>query len=1051
MTGSTPAEPSVEFRLFGRFVVLVNGAEVASADFGGRKGRRLLRILLTRHPAHISTDALTELLWPGAGPRDPSANIAVLVARARRAVGRRDLVVSGDNGYRMGLPDSEYRLDTAEFVDLVTAVRTSEANLALSAYRTALDLWCGEPLVEDQYDEWAAEYRDMLRRHRIEALERGAALCLQESDTAQAVEWSLTAFDDDPLRESAAVLAMKSLAAHGDPGRALVVYDRLRRGLADELGVRPSSAAVEEFERLLRSGAGSTTPEAGSSTPGASGNLTAGQTLSPLRFVGRDSELTRLRSLIQMPGAVATVAGHSGTGKSRLAAVLCDGTEAVRVRCFAAQRDDVWSTAGLLIRELLPLTPGVIDDLAAPLRGALATLVPDLVEDDHRAVDAETMRALIVELFTRLIAAAPIAVVVLDDIQWCDESSLSTVSVAVRRASGPALVLVYRSEEVYPGTTRHAALTALAPDLRLTLGGLDTAAVRGVIADTVAADILVENTDRSPMAITEAVRALSATGLLHADSEGRWRAPEVSADQLRRAAHATQEEHLGRRLDAVSGLAVEVIDLLAILRRETPAADLARVLATDAADVLDAVTRLAQADLVRLGEHGWAPAHDMISDVAACRLDVVRSARLHALAAAAIDASTDPASAAYHWSKAGNARRAAAAYAQAARSALDSYAHDEAESLATAGLQVGPTTTAVTASLHEVRALTRARNGDLPGARNDFRAALRCDLPGARQAAVLAELAMVASGSDDMVRAADLCEIALVRAGDEPAARARALEVGSILDMNLGLRDRATERAQEAMRLYTEHGNGAGVARVLDARAMASFLDGEITRGGDLLARAADLFAESGDLLRVVTPRSTHGHSLVFAGRPADGLVASTDAVELARTLGHQEGISYALWHRSEALSALRRSEEAVDAATEALAIAREIGHRGWTATAYRALGIAHQSAGDIEPARAAYRASLEASKHLDLFRSWACSRLAMVEITTGNLDVAAELVGRALRVGPGLGHHEARLANYLLAAARGDPDTERIAAELVEAAVRDGARAVVLAAGRDI
>jgi DNA-binding SARP family transcriptional activator len=69
---------ALEIRLLGRFVVLRDGREVPAADFGGRKVRALLRILLTRRGSFVSHDVLTELLWEDRPPADPAANLQVL-------------------------------------------------------------------------------------------------------------------------------------------------------------------------------------------------------------------------------------------------------------------------------------------------------------------------------------------------------------------------------------------------------------------------------------------------------------------------------------------------------------------------------------------------------------------------------------------------------------------------------------------------------------------------------------------------------------------------------------------------------------------------------------------------------------------------------------------------------------------------------------------------------------------------------------------------------------------------------------------------------------
>ena len=90
------------------------------------------------------------------------------------------------------------------------------------------------------------------------------------------------------------------------------------------------------------------------------------------------------------------------------------------------------------------------------------------------------------------------------------------------------------------------------------------------------------------------------------------------------------------------------------------------------------------------------------------------------------------------------------------------------------------------------------------------------------------------SGSEDLVRASELAELAVVEASGDDAARARALEVASVIDMNLGHPGRARQRAAVALQIFGGLGDSHGAARILDARAMATFLDSDIRLGTEL-------------------------------------------------------------------------------------------------------------------------------------------------------------------------------------------------------------------------
>jgi tetratricopeptide (TPR) repeat protein len=475
-----------------------------------------------------------------------------------------------------------------------------------------------------------------------------------------------------------------------------------------------------------------------------------------------------------------------------------------------------------------------------------------------------------------------------------------------------------------------------------------------------------------------------------------------------------------------------------------PARILAGASAADEAAVLDDLDALTRADLARLGNQGWATAHDLIAETVATRLDRSHAARLHAALARALEFDdADPAELARHLLGAGDGQSAANAFTRAAQQRLDRFANEEAESLAESGLELAPSAP-VRAALHEARADARSRRGDLTGARSDLRAALSLVQEGARRSRILSRMAMLAFGAEDLVRAAELVEVALAAAGSDRVARAHALAVGAITDMNLERPERAAARSEEALTLFELSGDPRGVADILDGRAMGQFLSGDIASALGAFDRVARLFEDAGDLLRIVTPRSTRGHGLVFAGRPELGLADTTEALELARALGHPEGQAYALWHQTEALSALGRYDEGRESAEEALKIAEAIGHRGWTATALRALGIVLQDAGALDEAEAAFRRSLELSEHLSLFASWASARLALVSLARGDSTAAEPFVARALSEGPPLGHYEARLARAELAAAREEPEAAAIARDAMTRAESGGHHASV-------
>jgi tetratricopeptide (TPR) repeat protein len=573
-------------------------------------------------------------------------------------------------------------------------------------------------------------------------------------------------------------------------------------------------------------------------------------------------------------------------------------------------------------------------------------------------------------------------------------------------------------------TAALAAVRATRTVVDVTVGALPDAALAALVGDPRLSAVLRTETDRTPFALAEVLRELAVRGAAAAGPDGRWQPRDATAVALAiDVGRQGQRRAVRRRAERETGVRAQVLALVALLARETTARVVATAAGLDPREALDALSGLATAGLLRLGEQGWATAHDLVGETVTAALAPGERGRLHGLLAAALEAAdADPAEVARHHRDAGDGTAAAAAFERAAHRALAEHATREAAAHAEAGLALQ-----ARSGLFEVRAQARAAHGDVAGALADLQAA---GGTGPARSRRMSRSAMLTMGAHDPARAAELAELALVEAGADASARAVALETAAVLDVNLGRPGRAAERADAALALFRGLGDGAGVARILDGRAMAAFLDGRITEAVGLFGRIAALFEDSGDLLRVVTPRSTRGHGLVFRAEPEAGLAETSAALQLATDLGTPEGRAYALWHRSEALSALGRHLEAEADAREALRVAREVGHRGWTATAWRALGIALQGQERLDGAAAAFGESAQtAGETLTLFASWAASRCALVAVALGRLDDAERAVQRALATGPPLGHYEARWAQVELAAAGGTDDCAALAA----------------------
>ncbi len=242
-------------QLCGRFLVRCRGERIEDR-MPGRQGRLLFAYLLTREHRAASRDELIEALWPGELPSAPDMALSALLSKLRRLLG--DNAIEGRSDLRLILPPETW-------VDLEAA--REQAHLAESM--VALERWedgwssamvarfiTDRPFMRGEEAPWIDGIRRDLADWRLAAVECDARICFEIGGTERGVTLrsARELIGLSPYRESAHCLLMRALAQEGDFAEALLVYERLRRRLRDELGTSPSAEAQALHTEMLAAG-----------------------------------------------------------------------------------------------------------------------------------------------------------------------------------------------------------------------------------------------------------------------------------------------------------------------------------------------------------------------------------------------------------------------------------------------------------------------------------------------------------------------------------------------------------------------------------------------------------------------------------------------------------------------------------------------------------------------------------------------------------------------------------------------------------------------------
>jgi predicted ATPase/DNA-binding SARP family transcriptional activator/DNA-binding CsgD family transcriptional regulator len=342
---------TVRIRLLGEFRVLVGTRTIEEGGWRLRKAASLVKLLALSPGHRIHREQVMDRLWLNHGRRTAANNLRQALHVARRALdpdpstGSRCLALQGE---QLALcPEGQLWVDVEAFEEGVTEARRAKEP---AAYRAALDLYTGELLPGDLYEEWAEERRRDLRGTYLTLLLELAALYEGREELGPAIEVLKRVIAKDQAHEEAHAGLMRLYALSGRQGEALAQYERLRELLSRELGTEPGADASHLYEEIQSGQFPSSHPsrekEHSEGEPLDEGkhNLPASRT----SFVGREREMLEIKREVAMT-RLLTLTGAGGSGKTRLALEVAKDV-------IGAYPDGVWlvELAGLSEPALAP-------------------------------------------------------------------------------------------------------------------------------------------------------------------------------------------------------------------------------------------------------------------------------------------------------------------------------------------------------------------------------------------------------------------------------------------------------------------------------------------------------------------------------------------------------------------------------------------------------------------------------------------------------------------------------------------------------------------------
>jgi DNA-binding SARP family transcriptional activator len=678
----------MRYRVLGPVEVRVDDDEL---DVGSRQQRLVLAGLLAAAGRHVPPDRLIEMLWGELPPRSALGTLQTYVSRLRK-----QLALVGD-GSRLSFDQAGYRLevdratvDFRRFEQLADEGRSlldgGQPDAAAQVLSEALGLWRGSPFPELAHHEATRGLIARLEERRLTAIEDRTDALLRIGRLAEVLAELRGLVVEHPFREDLHARLALALYASGRQADALDAISDARRTLRDELGIDPGRALQDLEARILAQDPAlelsPTVPDAPPPEPGPQRPATP--VPAPSGLVGRDAELRLLHDAWVEAASEArfvVVEGEPGIGKTRL-------VEEFRSLAVARGSLAVWgradeSGAAPALWPWLPILRAVrtdTPDLAA-FDGLLSGEAPVLA-GRGAAVRFEAFEAVAQQLEVAG-TRAPV-VVLIDDLQWADETSLALVRALIGRLrSGVLLVATVRPRRIGGRDAVSDTLGAIAESprsRRIQLRGLteaDTATLladTGLVGDAEASERIHARAEGNPFYAIELARLLDG-----------------GAATAQQEVPATVRDVIQRRLGRLPAATQDLLAVAAVTGRDVDLHLLARAAGLDTATCLELLDPASTERVIveypdRPGSVSFS--HALVREVLAGGLTSLQRARLHLAVADAIElggAGRDYAEivAEHLWRAApiGVGRRAAEALEVAAEVALHRVSYTSAEDL----------------------------------------------------------------------------------------------------------------------------------------------------------------------------------------------------------------------------------------------------------------------------------------------------------------------------------------------------------------------------------
>ena len=246
---------SMVVQMLGPFTLSIQDSLI---KLSATRGLSLLKYMLLHNNQSTPREILMDVFWPDLNPGAARNNLNVTIYALRkelRSATDEELICYEDSAYHLSRKIKLW-LDVEEFEGCINAGKRFETQnqtaSAVAEYEIAVNLYQGDFLADNPYDDWTVFDRERLRVTYLDTLNRLSQIYFSQERYAACINLSQLILNHDLCREDAHYRLMQCFSRLGQGPLALRQYQVCVEALQAELEVDPAPDTTQLYEQIRR-------------------------------------------------------------------------------------------------------------------------------------------------------------------------------------------------------------------------------------------------------------------------------------------------------------------------------------------------------------------------------------------------------------------------------------------------------------------------------------------------------------------------------------------------------------------------------------------------------------------------------------------------------------------------------------------------------------------------------------------------------------------------------------------------------------------------------